>query len=459
MKKYISILIILVLGIISFNQIFASEKSEVYRRIKSAVDNIWMVDTHEHLMTEKERLSRNIDFFELFSQYTSSDLISSGMPRGYFGNKEETLEERWEKFYPYWKKMRNTGYAKCILVAVRDLFGIDDINENTYREINRKIIESNKKGGWYKHVLKDKAKIDVSLLDVLNRKDKGLSEINGEYFVRVRRFEDRDFNFVQVSPKTLPDLEIHTGIKIRTLEDLLSALDTAFQKAINEENIVGVKIAIAYSRKIQFDDVPKIEAEQAFNKMFKYKETLSKEETTKFQDFLIHQVIEHAIKYDLPIQIHTGLQTGSGNIITNSKPTHLVNLFMKYRKAKFDIFHGSYPYMGELATLAKNFQNVYIDMCWMHIISPSASKRYLEEWLETVPSNKILAYGGDYLFVEGAYGHAVMAREIVAEVLTKKVEEGYFSEKEAITIAKRILRDNAIELFKLKKIGNRYQKK
>lgn len=465
MKKnilFIAIVIVLILVItyLSINEnsddLFSYKNSRTYQRLKNVVDEIWLVDTHEHLMMEVARLETKIDLFYLFPHYASSDLVSSGMsPEDleYIRNPENPLKERWNKFKPYWEKTRNTAYSKCLIIAVKDLFGIDDINENTYEEINKKIIESNKKG-WYEYVLKEKAKIDVSILDVLDRYSKGVEYITGEYFVRVKRFD----NFIRINPKNLSSIKDYTKTSISKLDDLILALDIAFKKAIEEEKIIGVKSGLAYSRILRYDDVPKVEAEKVFNKIFLLKEKVSDEETKKLEDFMMHQVIQHAIKYNLPIQIHTGLQEGNGNIITNSNPTHLVNLFMKYKEAKFDIFHGSYPYMGELATLAKNFPNVYLDMCWMHIISPSASKRWLDEWLETVPSNKILAYGGDFIIVEGAYGHAKMARENVTEVLARKVNEGYFSEEEAVKIAKRILRDNALELFGLKKTGNIFAK-
>ncbi|GAF70517.1 unnamed protein product, partial [marine sediment metagenome] len=151
----------------------------------------------------------------------------------------------------------------------------------------------------------------------------------------------------------------------------------------------------------------------------------------------MHAVIQRAIGAKLPIQIHTGLQGGTGNIITNTNPVHLVNLFIEYPQAKFDIFHASYPYTGELTTLAKNFPNVYADLCWMYLISPYAARRILSEWIETVPSNKIFGFGGDCLIVEGAYAHAKMARDNIARVLAEKVEEGYFSGQEALEFAQK----------------------
>jgi predicted TIM-barrel fold metal-dependent hydrolase len=154
-------------------------------------------------------------------------------------------------------------------------------------------------------------------------------------------------------------------------------------------------------------------------------------------------------KYDLPIQIHTGLQTYNGNFITNSNPTLLTNVFFRFPKVKFILLHAAYPYGGELAALAKNFPNVYIDMAWAPIISPSYSIRYLQEFLETVPSNKISVFGGDCSHVEGTYGASVMAREIVEKCLADMVKSGYFTEKEAVVLANKLLRENAIKIYKL----------
>jgi hypothetical protein len=73
----------------------------------------------------------------------------------------------------------------------------------------------------------------------------------------------------------------------------------------------------------------------------------------------------------------------------------------------------------------------------------------LHEWLDMVPETKIFAFGGDYLFPEGVYGHAEMAREDVARVLTERVRWGALTENEAIALAVRLLRTNAAELFRI----------
>jgi hypothetical protein len=97
--------------------------------------------------------------------------------------------------------------------------------------------------------------------------------------------------------------------------------------------------------------------------------------------------------------------------------------------------------------MCKMYKNVYIDMCWAHIVSPVASRNILSEWLEFLPYNKINGFGGDYCFIDGVYGHQSIARRNIAEVLSEKARRGLFSVSKACEIGKAILYDNPAELF------------
>ncbi|MEM3047327.1 MAG: amidohydrolase family protein, partial [Candidatus Bathyarchaeia archaeon] len=294
---------------------------------------------------------------------------------------------------------------------------------------------------------------DLSILDAET------TQVDRAFFAPVMRFDA----FITVKERW--DLELlkrRVGFPIHTLEDLLKALQVEFEGA--RPLMVGVKIALAYRRSLHFDKATYAEAEAVFNRIQKQRvfrrleiegvrrtlpEPLSFEEAKPLQDFMVHRLLSLSSKHGLPVQVHTGLQEGNENLITNSHPALLTNLFMEYSEVNFDLFHASYPYSGELAVLAKNFPNVYADMCWLHVISPAAARNVLSEWIDAIPVSKILAFGGDYRFVEGAYAHAVMARENVARVLAEKVEEGAFTEAQAVRYAEMILRTNAQRLFSL----------
>jgi glucuronate isomerase len=433
-----------------------SNKLNSYQELRNSVNRIRIVDTHEHFAPESDRSGLKIDFFTLAIGYLQADMISSGMTDSelaFMLDDKNLPAERWKIFDSYWGNVRNTGYGKCFSYTIRDLFGIDSVNERSFTAIDRKMKDSMADTEWYKHVLKDVSMIDVSIVDPLGKNAENVENYPAGFFVRVRRFD----NFVQVNRTTIRDLGEKYGLEINSLDTYLKALDMAFDKAVNDDGIIGIKSGLAYSRIMYFEDTPREKAEALFIKYI-HNQALSKEEKKALDDFMMHQVVERAEEYNLPVQIHTGILSrnfNNSNPIENTNAAHLSNLFLKYRRAKFVIFHGSYPYMAELSYLAKHYPNVYIDMCWMYIISPPASKIYLKEWLNTVPSNKIMGFGGD-CSVEWAAGHSKMAREIITEVLINMINEGSLSETEAIEIAERLLRKNAIDLYKLENMNGNW---
>jgi hypothetical protein len=415
-------------------------------RIHKAVYDARLIDTHEHLMSESQALAGSSDFNCLFDNYQLSDMNSSGL---YPNNR--VSNNPWENIAPAWEAMKNTGYGRAVLLSIKGLFDIDDLNSDTYAELSKRIKDSHKPG-FYNYVLKEKAKIDLCIImgsenEVIEQDKnyyKGLMYVNGFSY-----FSD-EFNKYTFSFERAKKFHGRYSNNVKTLEDYEEMMDKAFKEGI-EKGIIGVKNSWAYSRTLLCEEVTRETASEIFEKMVADpKREFSLEEVKPLQDYLFFKVLDLCEKYNLPIQIHTGLQTYNGNYITNSNPTHLTNAFFKYPKVKFILLHSSYPYGGELAVLAKNFPNVYIDMAWTPIISPSYSIRYLQEFLETVPVNKIMVFGGDCSSVEGSYGASIMAREVVEKTLIAMVKSGYFNEEEAIAIVPKILRTNAIKIYDLK---------
>ena len=116
---------------------------------------------------------------------------------------------------------------------------------------------------------------------------------------------------------------------------------------------------------------------------------------------------------------------------------------------RFDIFHIGLPWYAEAGLLAKYFRNVYVDMAWAHAISPEISRQALRTYIDMVPRNKVLGFGGDYCVVEKVYGHLELARDDITRVLAEKVAEGRLSEARALAWATALLHDNPIEAYKL----------
>jgi predicted TIM-barrel fold metal-dependent hydrolase len=165
---------------------------------------------------------------------------------------------------------------------------------------------------------------------------------------------------------------------------------------------------------------------------------------------MFHWIIQKAIENDLPVQIHTGYLAGNGNTLDNGQPVKLNNLFLQYPNAKFSLFHGGFPWTGEFAALAKMFPNVYLDLVWLPQISREEAVHSFDVMLDCVPYNKFF-WGGYCGLIEESVGSLEFAKDVVSEVLAKRVNRGLLTEELALEIVNRIFRENAIEVFNLEK--------
>jgi predicted TIM-barrel fold metal-dependent hydrolase len=253
------------------------------------------------------------------------------------------------------------------------------------------------------------------------------------------------------SKKVIDSLAIMQVEPIFTLEGFVKSMGRAFEKALNEGMTV-VKINLAYQRSLSIENVTHEAARKVFRTLVNGNEdhVISFKDAKPLQDYMVRQLLSLAQKYHVPVAFHTGLQAGESNYINNSNPLLLTNVFKEYNGVRFVLFHGGYPFGGELSALAKNYPNVYIDMNWTYAISPSYAGRYLSEWLETVPVSKIMAFGGDQRVVELTYGNLIVAKEIITNVLIQKIREGQLNETEARNVATKILYENAMKFYNIR---------
>ena len=428
----------------------AQQRGSLEGDLLSVVNDIPLVNTHEHIIPEAERVASHIDFFTLAGHYAISDVISAGLSGDdlrLVRNEEASAEDRWAAFAPHWKNARFTGYGEALRIAIRDVYGVEEISGETLGRINERIRAANKPG-LYEDILIRRSKIAYSVLD--DYWNAAPVKPDPKFFVYARKF---DRYVAPQSAEAVGELEKLTDVSITNLRGLKQAMERSFEQSL-DLGMVNVKSTLAYNREIHYAEVSEAAAEADVQVLLKDGRRIphgphnrTERPYRSMEDHMFHHLIQLAKEHKIPVQIHTGLHAGNGNFIENSKPTHLTNLFFLYPDVKFDLFHVSYPYQGELSVLAKIFPNVHVDFCWAHIISGSLSRRALHEMLETVPANKIVGYGGDYRYPELSYAHAVMARRNVARVLTEKVEEGAFTETEAAELARMLLHDNPDAMF------------
>ena len=64
-----------------------------------------------------------------------------------------------------------------------------------------------------------------------------------------------------------------------------------------------------------------------------------------------------------------------------------------------------------------------------------------------MPINKIFAFGGDTQWPTSAMAYAIQARTEITRALESEIADGYMTEKGAMAIAERIMRDNQFDCF------------
>lgn len=428
--------------------------NSTFEKILEYVRELDIIDTHEHLPYNEEvwleeyRTNGGDVFKEYLSHYFSCDLVSAGLPQADLQKVTTTdlpVMEKWELLEPYWDAARHTGYGRALDIAVQGIYKIDGISRDTIEEVNRGFLAS-LKPGHFQRVLKDLSRIKVSLLDSLD----GDLNCDRTFFRPVFRM---DSFIIPGSIEEIQYVEDLTGIRITSFDAWCECCRKVLDIVL-EKGVVALKCGLAYQRSLQFERTTRAMAEAEFNDFL---EGISRDGLhtqipllgKHCQNYMMHYILELAHQRQLVYQFHTGLQEGFGNHISWSDPSLMTNLFIEYPDVRFDLFHIGYPFQQKLSALAKNFANVHIDMCWAHIISPRASVSALAEYLDSVPFNKISAFGGDYLFVDGVYGHQQIARENVSKALAMKVNEDIFDPDRAKEIAHCLFYENPSRIFKL----------
>ena len=374
-----------------------SPPPSLVEQILSSIEKFEVFDTHEHIIPESQRISERADFFTLASHYAFNDVISAGLPAESVGRiRDPSVSdgEKWRLFEPFWKHARFTGYCQALRIAMRDIYGANTIDAATIGKLNDAIAARNRPG-LYRYILKERAKIRVAVVD--DYWNAGAVRPDPEFFVLAHKF-DR-FVLLDHAPQ-VRELETLTKRSITTLAGLEQALETNFKQCL-EAGMVTVKTTLAYNRNILFQEITPADAERDFDRLM-HTVTGAADFRARvlrpfrnLEDYMFHRVLQLADAHGIPFQVHTGLQAGNGNFVANSNPTALTNLFFLYPRLRFDLFHISYPYQGELSVLAKTFPNVFADFTWAHIVSPTAAQIALHGFLEMIPANKIFGYGGD----------------------------------------------------------------
>jgi predicted TIM-barrel fold metal-dependent hydrolase len=401
-----------------------------------------IVDAHEHLPEEKVRLEKKADVFTLFSHYTRQDLYLAGMSEADYRSlfdRAIPLEVRWKKFAPYWQRIRWTGFSRPALIAAQKFYGCDDINDKTYRALSDAMQAANTPG-IYDRVLRGACNIRFCLTNAFD------TDVKSDLF------------FPVLWPPLMNEVSTleHVCRPVFDPQAVISSLDDYVDASkryvlkVKGEGAVGFKMLAA-----PYAAPDRRKAEECFNSLktgaVKKLESRDIYGTNPLRDYLTDEFIAFAGQNDMVIAVHVGFL----GTLRHHRPVDVAPLIMRHRDVRFDVYHVGYPRVREALVLAKCQPNVWTNFCGIYILSQRFAQAALEEAIDLLPTSKIIAFGADYgapdgVPVENIYGHLVIARETIARVLARRIDEGQMTEAQAIDMARQWFFDNPKELYRLK---------
>ena len=412
-----------------------------------------LIDTHEHLVEEKDRLTGPAppripcdDWALLFSHYLNSDLIVAGMPKGdmdKFLSRDLDPGAKWRLLAPYWPAVKNTGYGQAVRIAIRELYGVEELSATTTSKVQTGY-EKTRRTGFYHRILQEYAGIESCQVNHLGQepfRQSDMPELLMQDISIVGMFAGP--NVHQYAPAT--------GIEVKTLSHWHRVINWWFDRY--SKYAVAVKSQHAYARDIDYARVPPEKAEPVFDRVLR-KEPVSAEERKLLEDHLFWHAVDQATAHDLPVKLHTGYYAGQNSMPLSRlqrNANSAAELCRLSPDTRFVFMHICYPFCEELLAVAKHWTNAHVDMCWSWIINPLAAKEYLKKHIVTAPINKLLPFGGDYVPVEPVLGHAIIARRGIAQALSELVEERWLTLSDAVELVNPILNGNARNLFQLSK--------
>jgi predicted TIM-barrel fold metal-dependent hydrolase len=404
-----------------------------------------IVDGHEHLGPERDRLAVTPDVCCLFAHYLTGSLhaagfetgdgkvLSRGQVREFLLDTSRPVEERFavlERFIP---AVRDTSYAEAMWRTLRDVYGFRDITRDNFMEITQAMRAANKPG-LYDEIMVNRCRIKYALTQC------GHADLDKPFLVPVLNFALlQDFPEGRVTVERRGEA---VGMNVNTLSDYLELCRAQLAEWRDNHRVVGMKTRSQPDGGLPTDE----EARSLFAKLMAHGQ-LSGMEHWALSCYLREHIISLCGELDLTVAVHAGVWDDFRQL----DPRHNISVILRHPDTRFDIYHMGMPWVRDTVFLGGNWHNVYINWCWSHIVSYYMTQSAMLEYIDFVPCNKINAFGGDYSSpcVEKIYGHLSMAQENVATILARLVRDGRVTVDRAVELARLWFCDNAVRLYRL----------
>ncbi len=326
--------------------------------------------------------------------------------------------------------IKHGSYARPAQIWLRRVTDYADFTQSNAREVSA-LLQRDNRAGLYDQVLRQMCNIQAALVDN--------AEHHAEYDMDLLKPLWRITK--HTAPNTMRRFVDKAAPADRTLDGYAAWLE-AEGKRMLKIGMFGIKM-ICFDYKKPNPQA----ADAAFAKLANGPSSMAPQDWRVLRCAAQDRLMGFAREHGLTVACHSGVWGD----FRDSHPCHLIPLAQAHPDVHFDLFHLGTPFVREAVMVGKMFPNVSLNLCWNTVVSPAQTARMLDECIDLVPMNNIIAFGGDYrITVEKVYGHLIMAKEVVARVLAKRIQAGLMDQPDAIRVAKLWFHDNAMDIYGLR---------
>jgi glucuronate isomerase len=406
-----------------------------------------ILDPHTHI-NAGAMAARDLGDVFLYHMVVS-DLYAAGCPDG---TRLDNLPydarmARVAAAIPYLPAIRNTSCYWGVRIILKDLYGWEEeITESNWQKLND-LIRERSSNSWGREIAK-KAGIQRFVTEWW-RKDPSASDLfdyslEWAFFTRSQwgQFDtallELEYSWNQEIPGpplpvTLDRSTLNFQKTIRTLSDVHEAVAHFVEKTPYTEVL---NVASHFSTDITYRLVTDDEMAAALTR----REQAGNAERDIYANYISEAYFTEMEKKhpDVVLQFSLGaepLPFETGSKMRSETVFELAQLFARHSKAQFNLHIASEHQNQAFCSLARELPNISFSGYWWHNFFPGSIRKVMETRLDMVPVNRTVGFLSDAYCVDWSYAKSVIIRKQMAEVLSRKIEQGQYTEKSALDIA------------------------
>jgi hypothetical protein len=427
---------------------------QTHRQIARFLEEAPVIDPHCHLDIVRPQAANLAEL--LLYHHVWIELVSAGM-----GQNEVTLAglpqeledpgmepfERVRRALPYLVHTRNTTVGTFLRWVLRDLYGLDEeLSAGNLDRAYRSVEDSAGREDWSERVFDGYCHIEkaVTVEGGSNAATPRLEKASEA--LRVVNLMDGKLG----PAATLREMDRVFDREIRTAGDFRDhVIRTLRSLELSENRFLGAWVLPYMTEELADDaDVTRIIARARDGKPLSHAQlgsftwyglTAGLDELRNSRLRMIQVIVGAEV-----LRPHRSINHWSGRF-TGA----MGRLAGKFEDFHFNLSTASDLYTQDIAILAKHIPNISVAGYWWHTMYPYFIRKSLETRLDVVPANKIVGFFSDAYHCEWCYPKLKLVKSILCDVLTERVEKGWYTLEMARQLGHQLLYDSPKALYGL----------